>query len=256
MHLSSSQDEIQIGITRPKLAEVLLSTTYAPVFPFLSLRFESGESSAGPMTIRVEPKLFELLTSIYGKDTFLEYLDMRNGRVEPWTKEMIVTLRLMEKLGLVSKIEEWLREARRTMLGLLSAEKMSIDRKRDTEAFVTSKLILQAADALRDIESNTTLTRVAEDAVKSSDRDRDTLIYRMAMAIYHSKRLSGEAAVQAIEDPGLMYLALVGKTDQSKELAVLGDEFQSYPLETRPELVRVFICFVASCYLYERSVKA
>ncbi len=241
---------------RPKLAEALLDTTYAPVFPFLSLNFEPGEPSAGPITMRVEPKLLELLTSVYGKEIFLLYVDIRSGRIEPWTKDMLVTFQLMERLGLMSNMQEWVKEARHTMLAMLSADKLSMKRTRDVKALETSKRILQAADVLRDIESNTTLIGVAEDAVLSSERDRDTLIYRLAMAIYHSKRISGEAAVQTIEDPGLLYLSLGRSAHLSKELEFLLTEFQSHPSEIRPELVRVFICFVASCYLYERSLKA
>ncbi len=251
-----SNQEIRIGIVRPKLAEMLLDTVYSPVFPFLTIRFESKDEPPSPVTVNVHPKLFEVLRGVFGGDFALQYLDLRTGRIEPWTKDMLVAFRLMQKLGLVSNLDDWVKAGHETAVALLSKKRIPKPSEKNVKALKTATDILNATGILHDIELSSSLLAVAEEATNSGERDRDTLIYRVAMAIYHSKRLSGESALLGIEDPGSLYLSLVRNLQGSKELGFLLKEIQETQAESRPELVRVFICFVAATYLYEISLKA
>jgi hypothetical protein len=205
--------------------------------------------------VKVDSKLFEFLKVLFGGDVILQSLDLRGGRIESWTKDMLVTHRLMEKLGLMSNLQDWIKSGHQAAAGLLHEKRPVISRERSLPRFETATQVLNALGILNDVNHSDILSAVAEEAANSGDRDRDTLVYRLAMAIYHSKRLSGESALTAVEDPGTLYFSLVRNLRSLEQLGFILEEIQKQAPELRPEFVRVFSCFVVSAYLYERPAK-
>jgi len=251
------EPEYRIQIARPKPAEMIMKTLYSPVFPLFAMQLEStGDIQSGSVTIKVDPDLFRVLTSLYRIDTIVQYVDLSSGRVEPWTADMLVALQLMQKLGLFSGVEKWISAGRQTMRDLFAYKKPSWKPERATKRLTVAGAILESAEILQQVISSQTLQAATNEAVESGERDRDTLIYRIGMAIYHSKRLSGEAVVPGLEDPGSVYLSLLRNLQASTDFGFIPKEFQELPAELRLATVRIFMCFVAGCYLYERSGKA
>lgn len=111
--------------------------------------------------------------------------------------------------------------------------------------------ILVKAGIMEDLrEKETTLIGMIKEIQNGKTMDDDTLIYRVAMTIYHSKRLTTVSILRGIEDPAALYLSLM----QDKSLRTLLDDISGpMPLIPKSEIVRTLLSFIAAAYVFEKA---
>jgi len=81
--------------------------------------------------------------------------------------------------------------------------------------------------------------------------DRDTVIYRLAMMIYHSAPLAGGPLIESVEDPGYIYLNLM----EDEEIgSLLQEKFEKSKFIAPDSFTKTFICFAIACYIYYKTI--
>lgn len=253
----SKEEGLKIELVKPKLAETLIDVAHRPTFPFLVIQIER---TTKPQTlvskVKVGPTLYEHLIKRYGTNKLVIYCDIPVGRIEAWTRDMLMSFRILNRLGIMSEPETWVAKSKEYIANLLTGKKppYSAPPSADEKALTTAKEILSAADLLNEVNKKIDLIGVARDVAVSGTKDSDSIIYRLAMAVYHSKRLSDEPAVAKLEDPGKAYLALTQNSEFCKKYRFIIEELEEIPPPVRPEAVKTLMSFIIGAYVYNKAL--
>lgn len=115
-----------------------------------------------------------------------------------------------------------------------------------------AKEILEVAGILDEVErKETILIPITKVLVNSKTFDNNTIIYRLAMMIYHAKRNAGAQIIESIEDPGFIYLKLM----QDQKIKKLFEELLiERPFLSAIDLTKTLICFIIGAYLFYKAV--
>jgi hypothetical protein len=138
------------------------------------------------------------------------------------------------------------------MTSLLSKDKVEPQTK-NPRAFKVSEELLKAFGLLDDVEKNVLLFRIVKDVIAGKRMDTDTIIYRIAMSIYHSKTGTNEAALDKIEDPSTLYLNL----SQSKFFVSHTEAFSSMSdldISARNIITKVIAVFSVAAYMCYKQI--
>lgn len=104
-----------VGKTAMPKTGRLLVIAQRRVFPFILLRLRRGRKGAtapSVVDLKVDDEVYEYLTSTFGTDELIMYLDPANGKTEVWTPAMHSTFELMRELGLMESGNTWIQKAR------------------------------------------------------------------------------------------------------------------------------------------------
>ena len=96
------------------------------------------------------------------------------------------------------------------------------------------------------LERRDMLTQIVRFVRSQSNMDKDTMTYRLAMTIYHSKTLTGQSLISALEDPAAIYLR-ISKNPQFK--AILDEMVKTYRTIPVAEVVKTLMCFILAAYV-------
>jgi len=121
---------------------------------------------------------------------------------------------------------------------------MSKEIRRAEEILRSAKII----DSVKEKES--ILISITRSVIKDESMDRDTIIYRLAMMLYHSAPLAGGSIIETLEDPGYIYLNLMEDQEIANLIKKKSEKTKFFVTE---EFVKTFICFVISSYIYYRA---
>lgn len=235
--------------------QILLDVAHSPAFPFFILKFVKSNRETFVAGIELETSFYDFLVGYFGADKILLYSTLVDGRIESWTPDMQLTFRLMSKLELISSIEEWVVESRPFINAVLSSKPSAIEVPKDVEVKLTKiKEILEAGKILNEIEQKKELLTIAKDVANSGFKDYNSTIYRLAMMIYHSQRLTGEPAIKTLEDPGSVYLELLQNNILLEKYPFILEEFKKIPVVARTSFLKTFMSFIAGAYLYYSSL--
>jgi hypothetical protein len=254
----SKEEGFKIELVKPKLAETLIDVAHVPTFPFLVIQLEK---TTKPQTfvskVRVGPTLYGHLVKIYGTDKLVIYCDLPSGRIEAWTRDMLMSFRILNKLGIMSEPETWIAKTKEYIANIIMGKKppYSAPPSPNEKALVTAREILNAAKLFDEVDEKINLVAVAKDVIISGAKDPDSIIYRLAMAMYHSKRIADEPAVAKLEDPGEAYLALTQNTEFCEKYRFIIEGFNEIPARARPEAVKTLMSFIIGAYLYNKALK-
>ncbi|MEM3383669.1 MAG: hypothetical protein QXD42_03980 [Nitrososphaerales archaeon] len=247
----------RIEIIRPKPSQTLLETAHGPAYPFCLIQLKQTTKLKPPiLTLEVGSKLYESLVDQFGEDRIALYYDLASGIVGAWTKDMMITFRILSELKLMSPLESWFSRSREYMMNFLAKQKSPIPQAshENEEALTIAEEILRASGVLEEIKSKPHLFAVAKDVIMSGTKDPDTIIYRLAMAVYHSKRIAGEPAIPKLEDPASIYLSLTEDESFLKKYPSVLKALTEVPAINRSETVRTFISFVIGTFLYNSVI--
>lgn len=256
--MMSKVEGLKVELVKPKLAETLLGIAHAPTFPFLVIQLEKTTKKQTFLSkVKVGPTLYEHLTRIYGTDKFVTYCELPRGRIGSWTRDMLMSFRILNKLGIMSEPETWIAKTKEYIANILTGKKppYSAPPPANEEALIATKEILDAAKLLDKVDEKTKLVTVAKDVILSGTKDPESTIYRLTMAVYHSKRITGEPAVAGLEDPGEAYLALTQNSKFCKKYRFIIEELNEVPAEARLEVVKTLMSFTIGAYVYNKALK-
>ena len=236
--------------------ETMIKIAHDPTFPLFVLNLDKGNLQTDPtLNLKVPPEIYERLTSLYGTDSLLFYLDI-SGKMEAWSPDMLATYRILEKYEIISSFKSWTKTSRKFIVNYLTdtPQELKIPDKIAKERLNKLEEILTYAKLKDSIDNKENLFSIARDVTKSNKKDPDSIVYRLAMMIYHSKRLSGEAAVLEIETPGTIYLRLMDNYDFQEKYKFAYDELSRILPQARSAAVKTLMSFFAAAYLYYKAV--
>ncbi|MCP8316512.1 MAG: hypothetical protein H3Z51_06595, partial [archaeon] len=167
----------KIEVIRPKPAQALLEIAHVPIYPFCLIQLKQETKLKPPiLTLEVGSRLYESLIDQFGENRIALYYDLASGIIGTWTKDMMITFRVLSKLKLMSPLESWVARSREYMMNLLSKQKSPIPQANheNEEALTTAEEILRASGILEEIKSKPHLFAVAKDVVMSGTKDPDT----------------------------------------------------------------------------------
>lgn len=244
-----------------KPMEILFEVAHFPTFPFLVLKFvKSPTVETFHQEIKVKPQLYERILKVYGTDEVIVYFDIPRGGMSAWTKDMHLAITLLNKIGVMMHPRNWVAEARRFISGVIARQsvvKFQELRKiaeEQRKAFDKLKEILKYAGILDQVNQKDILFKIAQDVAKSGVKDLDSMIYRMAMAIYHSESYLGKSIIEALNDPGNIYFNLIGNKEFAEKYKEIVDTFDSLEIPERTSTMKTFISFLIGSYICYKAL--
>jgi len=114
---------------------------------------------------------------------------------------------------------------------------------------IADEIINPIGDQVEDINLLRNLTR---ELIESESRCRENIIYRLAMALYHSDRFWDEHIIRVIDDPVEIYYKLSSNPDfKEGEYSIIWkiiSEIRDRKFKT--QFIKTLICFLLATYLY------
>lgn len=222
-------------------------------FPLVLVKVTKDNSvDDATVEVRVNEKVHELVNKHINTDNLMFYFDTTMGVIGQWDSDMMAVLRTMKNLDVFPDIDRWIMESRRRMSGF--SDNAGADGVLpDSKALDNLEKLAGVLGISEELEQIDMFSSTACDVLRENTLDTGTMIYRMAMAIYHSGRMAGTSILRAIDDPGSAYISLINSdvyaSDDSKFAPIM-----SIPLESRVHAVRVLIAFTAACYVYHVAI--
>jgi hypothetical protein len=245
-------------VPRVQPIQAVLDIAHIPTFPFLKVRFsKTNKVQTYEVNVNVSPSLHKLLTQYLQGEEAILYLDLlATIPLGVWGKDMNESIRLLANIDLISGIVPWITRAReRIQMNIAGQKPRPVDRSEFSgKNMKTAERMLRAAGLLTEIDSNASLVRIAEDVVQSGKKDMDTTIYRVAMAIYHAGRFSGQPMLPTLEDPAKVYLNFTSDKSVASDFKEITAAMTQKEPESRHEFVRTFMCFLVGVYLCNKAL--
>lgn len=239
-----------IRLGKQPVTDAVMHNAHGATFPLMRMKFEkSTKGDDYELTVKVGSKLYDFLTEVYGQDSAIGYFSIDGGQIGVWTIDMNISIDILQKLKIIDETSSWLIHAREAIAAELSGSQIESIRKRP-DALKTTKEILKSAGFLEEVDANKYLFGIAKDVVSEKRKDPDTIIYRLAMALFHSEANAGKPAVQGIEEPSKAYLNFIADESFISKYKELLDRFVKFDSDIRIIVLKTFLCFLVGAYLY------
>ncbi len=248
---------IPTGIPAPKPLEAAFGVAQHQVFPFLKLTFiETNKKQGYDATIEVSPSIYQMLVKQLAGNEAGIFMDLNAAiPIGTFSGEMMDCFRLLGKYGLMSSFDTWLTAARERLMEAMKDQRRAVEQPANIEqALSMTAQILKAAGILQEVEENGSISALARDILQSGKKDFDTVIYRMAMAVYWAGRFSGQPLFPTYEDPVKMYLAVTSDKDIRTKFDDIVIAMESREDSDREEFVRTLIAFTIGAYVSYKSM--
>ena len=236
------------------VSDLFLRTAISPTFPFLHVKLiPDDDSQNGVVEVKVSKQIYDFLKVTSQTDDVLFYLSNTTGQLIPWAYDLVTSMKILFKLEIFENIDTWINNARSSLNHLMKNEKIepSFESK---NALQNSKELLQSLEIFDQVEKTDLIFSAVNEALKEKTMDADTLIYRLAMAIFHSNRGTDRSIISAIDDPSSIYLKLIKSTSYNKWQSEFSDMI-NLPLESRIKVMKVLTVFTISSYAYYKTMK-
>jgi len=231
--------------------DFFLNSAHNLVFPFLVLKLKSdSEKDDNSFEVRVNPKVYDFFKNNLLSDELVIYSPL-NGLWGIWSFDMNISMKMLSMLGILSNFQDWILASRNSMKNLLSNEKTQSIRK-DKKALKVAEEILTSLNILNEIKSNSLLFGTVKDVIETKEMDPDTIIYRLAMSLYHTKFSSGNPITPLLDEPSELYLRLL-QTELPEKYKDAFSIMTNLPPDARIRTMKIFIAFLISSYAYYKT---
>lgn len=234
---------------RASPTEVLLQSAHSPAYPLFVLQIRKQGKETPDAVLTLPPEIYDFLVKHYGTSNIVMYLSLSDGTVEAWSPDMQFTMRLLASLHIMNEPTRWVTIARNFAASFLKGTRYPSTVQVPERSLEKVTDILKAAGILDDLKAAQPLLSIAKDILSSRQKDLDSVIYRLAMMLYHSKRLTGTPALAKLEDPAAIYLSMVESNTMLTRYRVVLDEFEKLAAPARAPVAKTFIAFLAGAYL-------
>ncbi len=246
---------LKFGANSPSssVTDIFLKTATTPTFPFLHIKLKKNDSSDDTnLEASVNPKLYELIKKTLFTDEIFLYTS--NGLpFGNWAFDMVVGMKVLINLKLFESFGTWISQSRTCLATLLSNKKYEPTFKLES-AKKTSEEILKSLNIFDDVNKQEIIFMAAQEALKEKSMDSNTLIYRLSMAIYHSKPDFNSSLINAIDDPSGTYFLLIKSKIFEKNQEHFS-EMMELPLDLRIQVVKVLVSFIIAVYAYYKVIE-
>lgn len=232
----------------PREQAFLMAAT-TPTFPLVRLKMIESENDDSTVEVRLNKKAYGMFKNLTRADNVMLYIPMI-GPLGPWGVDMTTSFQILAELGAFPSADDWVLESRKSMAKLVSQERVDAAFSRDN-LLSASEGLLDAMGVLESIKRADLIQSTTHAALNERTMDAGTLIYRMGMAIYHSGPMTGRSVLEAMDDPGTAYLALI-RSDMYRKSKRVFAVLDGFPPETKIHITRLIIAFAAASYTYCR----
>jgi len=239
-------------IEQEKLMDALLANAHAPTFPFIKLQLKSDESANNnEFEVRIPPLVHKHIKNLLLTDQIVLFVSP-NGQFGIWGFDILASFEILKNFKIIDNMSDWIMISRSNLNDMLNEKKIET-KQPNKDALQIIEEILTSVDLLDILKNNIVIPKVVKDVIASNTMNYNTIIYRLGMAIHHSKRRSGIASIESLDDAGSLYLKLTQSEilkKYSKQLQPLMD----LPSDGKLTSTKVFFSFLASAYFYYREV--
>jgi len=232
------------------VSNVFLAMSHAFAFPILDLKITSSDLSDNIVEVKVSPKIYELIKNTQQIDEFPIVLPV-NSPMTFWTYDLTIATNILSSLGIMSDKKKWITNSQKKIVDLLDNKKTSM-KNPNARALEISEEILQELKLLDEIRDNALISITTMDLAERGEMDSDTIIYKVALAIYHSKNMAGKSLIPEVDDDAGLYL----KFAQSELKDKYAKEFSPMmvlPLEAQTKTIKILVCLIISAYGYYKA---
>lgn len=230
------------------ITESLLNNAHTRTYPLVNVKFErSSESQNYEITLKVGSKLYDNLLEKFGQSAIL-YVCL-DGQAGIWTWDLNLTINMLQDLNLMSDNLAWISNAREAIAAELSGAETN-SKKKDESALEIAKEFLSVGGLLEEVEETKSLFAIAKDVISKKTKDPDTIIYRLAMALFHAKTILGNPALEGLEDPSRAYLNYVTNESFLLKYKYIFDKLVNLENDARRVVLKIFFPFIVAAYLY------
>ncbi len=239
------------GPANESINELFLRTASTPTFPFLNVKIVPDDNQEDSVVeIKVNKQVYEFIRNTGQNDDVVFFLNNSNGSLTQWGSDMIIAMKTLSKMNIFVDFESWINDARKSLNFLITNEKVNAVFNQQ-DALKNSLELLEAIEILEEVNQNPIIFSSAREVLKEKRMDEGTLVYRLAMAIYHSNRGTDHSILAIMDDPSSAYLKLANSPMFNKWKNEFS-EMMEVPLESRIKIMKVLIAFAVSSYVYNK----
>lgn len=236
--------------------EELLRIAHGQTFPFFVLKITPDTKKEDhTLKMKVSQEIYDETVKRMGTDEIVCYLDTRGYKISNWSADMLFSVNTLNELGALQSGSNWTKSARKyiTLDYKNETSQSSIPLEEVEKRLKIVEDLLICAGLKENLDKSHDLFTIAKDVKSSNSKDPTSIIYRLAMMVYHSARLAGRPAVEELEDPGAIYLRIIDNEDFKKRYNSLYESLIKFPYQVRSSVLKTFISFVIGSYLYYKG---
>ena len=247
--------EFEVPIIGPTKEE-FIRTTQNPVWPFITFKIRKSNKPIinTKLDLEVGPVIYESFLKNFGGDEINLYFSPRGTPFNSWNPDMDIAFTVMEELDSMSKVETWIRNARINISDVLSNKKPDIKPRKNDKVITKCEEILKACKLYDAVTKSELPLVVAKDAINKKNRDPDTTIYRLAMAVYHYI-FNDIPVVKGWENWESAYLYFSQDSAIQKKYPKIMKCLEQVPEDNVQGTFKAILAFIIGSYLYYRGVK-
>lgn len=240
-------------ITGPPTLQDAIDSTQNPAFPFINLVLKKTNTvKKTSVEIEVNPSIYDWLVKHLGSDNIPLYFIPKANPVDSWTPDMRISFEIMEELGFISKYDVWCRAARETISDLLRG-KMNFKPRKNNSLIPICEELLQSCNLLEPQTRFNELLAISKNAIGSKTRDPDTLIYRLAMLVFHYA-FNNPPTIKGIENWEISYLTFTQDKNIHKKYPIIKKKLDTLSQTNQQQTFKTILSFIIGSYLYYKGV--
>ena len=244
--------ESDIIIGPPTLQEAIKSTQ-SPSWPFLNIKLKKTQVvKKTTVEVEVSPSIYNWFVKNFGGDDIPCYFIFSPDPIKSWTPDMRMALEIMAEFDFMNKFEIWARVARESISDYMR-KKMNFKPRRKDNAIPICEELLQACKLLEPESRYDVLLPIARDAILSKTRDPDTLIYRLAMLVFHYAFIQSPP-VKGLEDWESAYLHFTQDKEINKKYPIIQNKLEAITQKNWQVAFKTILSFIIGSYLYYKGV--
>jgi len=240
-------------IVGPPTMQAAIDSTQNPAFPFINLVLKKTNTvKKTSVEIEVNPSIYDWIVKNMGSDNIPLYFIPQPNPLNSWTPDMRISFEIMAEFGFINKYDVWCRTARETLSDFLRGKMNFKPRKNDSFTSICEEL-LQSCNMLEPQTRFTELLAISKNAIESKTRDPDTMIYRLAMLVFHYA-FNKPPTITGIENWELAYLAFTQDKNINKKYPIIKKKLDTLSQTNQQHSFKTILSFIIGTYLYYKGV--
>ncbi len=238
-------------VNRTSVTGAFLNSVNSPTFPIMELKFlPAVDKTDSVIEVRLPKEIVDLIKSTQMADEFPLVLPA-SGQIALWSFDITLATKILSSMGILSSKETWTLNSQAAIISILNNKKIDSKRLND-DGLNVAKAILEDLGLIEAVKENAMIFLAVTDLTERGQMDPDTIIYKIALGIYHSNRLTGQSFFPDVDDESAMYLKFiqVGLEKKFEAFKIMED----LPLDARSKTLKITVCLLIAAYTYYRVV--
>ena len=239
---------------KPPTLQDAIAAPQVPAFPFFAIKFKKSKVvKKTTLELEVDSTLYDWLVSyVGGRDQVEFYISLGGEPIKPWSPDMGHAFDIMTELEIMSKYEIWARVARENISGVIR-KKLNFKPRKDQNALKKCEEVLKSCKLFDSPDRYDKFMPIVKDAINSKTREPDTLIYRLAMLVFHYAFIN-PPVITGVEDWESAYLNFIQDEGIQKKYPIIKKRLDQENGRNKQTVFKTMLSFFIGAYLYYRGV--